>query len=60
MLCLGMMFTFYVTYIEEWIIINPDGSAFIAVDSNRAANLLTEELTKLENKLNPKTNEAKQ
>ncbi|MBR4570687.1 MAG: cytochrome c biogenesis protein ResB [Candidatus Riflebacteria bacterium] len=60
MFCLGMMFTFYITYCEEWIIINPDGSAFIAVDSNRAANLLSEELTKLENKLNPKTNEAKQ
>ncbi len=57
MLCLGMMFTFYVTYIEEWIIINSDGSAFIAVNSNRPANLLSEKLIDLENKL---TSEAKQ
>ena len=60
MLCLGMMFTFYITYLEEWIIINPDGSAFIAIDSNRAANLLSEGLTALENKLTKQESEAKQ
>ena len=60
MLCLGMMFTFYVTYLEEWIIIYPDGSAFIAINSNRAANLLSEKLTALENKLTKQIIEAKQ
>ena len=60
MLCLGMMFTFYINYLEEWIVINPDGSAFIAVDSNRAANLLSEGLTTLEKKLTKQELEAKQ
>ena len=60
MLCLGMMFTFYITYREEWIIINSDGSAFIALDSNRSANLLSEELTVLENKLTKQKSEEKQ
>ena len=57
MFCLGMMFTFYITYFEEWIIINPDGSAFIAINSNRAANLLSDKLTVLENKLTKQSTE---
>ena len=60
LLCLGMMFTFYITYKEEWIIINTDGSAFIALDSNRSANILTDELKKLEEKLTKTTIEAEQ
>ena len=56
LLCLGMMFTFYITYREEWIIINTDGSAFIALDSNRSANILVEELNLLEEKLTKNNN----
>ena len=42
--CLGMMMTFYIFYKEEWIIFQNDGSAFIAVNSNRASNILKKDL----------------
>ena len=58
--CAGMMMTFYISYREEWIVLKSDGSAFIAIESNRPANMLTEELNKLEDRLTKKNNEASQ
>lgn len=49
--CLGMMLSFYVSYREEWIIFNNDGTATIALNSNRPASLLKKELPDFENRL---------
>ncbi len=49
--CLGMMFTFYVSYKEEWVIIHNDGTAFIALNSNRSPEVLKKDLISFEEKL---------
>ncbi|MBP5469825.1 MAG: cytochrome c biogenesis protein ResB [Candidatus Riflebacteria bacterium] len=49
--CFGMMLTFYVFYREEWIVIKPDKSVFIALNSNRSVEILKKELPAFENKL---------
>lgn len=49
--CLGMMLSFYVSYREEWIVFKEDGTATIALNSNRPASLLKKELPDFENRL---------
>ena len=49
--CIGMMLTFYVQYCEEWIIIRPDRSTFIALSSNRSSEIIMKELPAFEEKL---------
>ena len=56
--CLGMMFTFYVSYQEEWIIYNLDGSISIALRSNRSEEVLKNDLEEFEKKLINKNKEA--
>ena len=56
--CFGMMFTFYVSYREEWIVIKPDKSLFIALNSNRSAELLKKELPIFEEKITNCSKEA--
>lgn len=49
--CLGMMLSFYISYREEWILFNNDGTAIIALNSNRPAVVLKKELPDFENRL---------
>lgn len=51
--CLGMMMTFYIAYIEEWVLFNNDGTALIAINSNRPANVLIKELEEFKSRLMP-------
>lgn len=41
--CIGMILTFYVSYREEWVVFNPDGTALIAFNSNNAVILQKKE-----------------
>ena len=49
--CLGMLLSFYISYREEWVVINADGTAIIALNSNRATKVLEKELPAFEKKL---------
>ena len=56
--CIGMMFTFYVSYREEWVVIKPNNTLFIALNSNRSPELLKKELSLFEEKIIKISNEA--
>lgn len=49
--CFGMMLTFYVEYREEWVIIKPGKSVFIALNSNRSSEILKKEIPAFEETL---------
>ena len=52
MLCFGMMLSFYISYREEWLILDKNGRVTnIALNSNRSENVLKKELEAFEERL---------
>lgn len=56
---LGMIMSFYIPYRECWLLVYPDGHAYITVSGNRPAKVFAEDLLQLEQKLITTDKEAK-
>jgi len=56
----GMIMSFYVPYREKWLLVYPNGSAYIAISGNRSANLFSDDLLMLEQQLTETDKEPSQ
>ena len=57
---LGMIMSFYVPYREKWLLVYPNGSAYIAMSGNRPARIFAEDLLQLEQQLSDTDKELSQ
>ncbi|OGK08852.1 MAG: hypothetical protein A2W80_06355 [Candidatus Riflebacteria bacterium GWC2_50_8] len=48
---LGMIMSFYVPYRESWLLVYPDGKAYIAISGNRPAKIFADDLQQLDRQL---------
>jgi cytochrome c biogenesis protein ResB len=48
---IGLVMSFYISYKEEWILVEPRNTAYIAISGNRPAEMLKKSLEEFEQKL---------
>lgn len=55
---LGMIFSFYIPYREDWLVVYPDGQIRLAVSGNRPATVFVADLDRLEAQLTSNSQES--